>query len=224
MQSPIWIDQLIDPKALLVTAHPDDETIFAGGLILTSPPGTKWTIMCVTEEEERRCKEFYCACDYYEKNSRNSIIPIYLGIIPESEASLGQKQTQQLNKNLKNFGSNFDIIFTHNKEGEYGNEHHRAVNRSVLEVIANPNTWFFISPGSSNVCPDNLRSKIPNENKIVELDPTTLELKRTAFYECHKSEVEKYVIDWVNGKFSGDLRETLEWEFYKGKEEFTCKR
>ena len=41
-EDPLWLFDISHPKALLVVAHADDETIFAGGLILSSRK-TEWT-------------------------------------------------------------------------------------------------------------------------------------------------------------------------------------
>ena len=60
-----------DTSALLLVAHPDDETIFCGGTMLYYPK-CKWQVVCMTEGEgnaayeefEKKLKEFDLDKDY----------------------------------------------------------------------------------------------------------------------------------------------------------------
>lgn len=138
-------------------AHPDDETIFAGGLILSYP--AQWTIVCCVHEDDIRRFEFYRACEFLSDISENKIEPEYLGIPPNQ---LGKV----LPDALKQYRDKFDIVFTHNRMGEYGHEHHKLVHKNVIDNIAHENTWLFISPGSWNVNQNDLRSKKEEGNRI----------------------------------------------------------
>jgi hypothetical protein len=221
---PSWIDNIPNPKVLLIVAHPDDETIFAGGLILTSPLTTVWTILCVTEEQELRTQEFECACHQLSKFSGHKIIPVTLRIRPESPSNLGLQQTVDLDNILKGYKSGYDIVLTHNQFGEYGNEHHKAINKIVLEEIAGP-IWCFVSPGSTNINPNDVRSQKLSENIEITLPPEILRQKSRIFHECHRTQAEVYGMD-PNSYFfkTSDLRTTLEWEFLGGREEYTLKK
>lgn len=209
-----WIDEIQNPKALLVVAHPDDETIFAGGLILSSLE-TQWTIICCVHEYGPRREEFYRACEFLSQESGNPIEPNYLGTPPA-------QAFQSLSEYLIEYREGYDIVFTHNRMGEYGHEHHKFVHNTVINIVANPNTWLFISPGSSNVDQDKLRSKRADGNRAVHLNPETLRLKIRAFQDCYESQSKLYGYDQETGELrETDLRETLHWEFESGKEEYT---
>jgi len=214
MIEPKWINEIKNPKALLVVAHPDDETIFAGGLILTSQD-TQWTIICCKYEEEPRQHEFRRACDFLAKNSGNQIEPIVVSKELNYREIVDELRRHEVSK--------YDIVFTHNYMGEYGNEDHKYVLRSIIETIDHPNTWLFISPGSCNVNQDEFRSKIPNGNKWLDLPLKILNLKKRAFQECHITEARKYGYDYTgylrNG--SNQLRPTLLWSFEAGSEQYT---
>lgn len=212
---PMWLFDIPNPRTLLVVAHPDDETIFAGGLILCSRQ-THWTIVCCTTEYEQRQHEFVEACKFLAKESGNRIDPIVLGLLD------GQIDPGTLAKKLRPYAKGYDIVITHNREGEYGHEDHKLVHRYVVDVIANPNTWVFISHGSTNVNQERLKSKIPGGNFVLNLPPEIRRLKIRAFQECHVSQADLYGYDETEKLRNTDLRETLYWYFEDpGREEYT---
>lgn len=217
---PLWLFHISEPRALLVVAHPDDETIFAGGLILRSRE-TRWTVVCCTDEGNRgRRNEFRHACEFLARHSGNRVEPVCLGLIPRD---LGDIDHLALTQALRSYALRYDIVFTHNSRGEYGHEHHRVVHRCVINSIGNPNTWTFISPGSKNVNQEELRSTIPNGNVPVDLSPEILTLKVQAFQECHVSQARLYGYDSVSAELRNtDLKGTLSWYFENpGREEYT---
>lgn len=149
---PVWLFDIPKPRALLVVAHPDDETIFAGGLILCSRE-TQWTILCCTTESHQRQQEFLDACQFLAKTSGNRINPVSFGLVD------GHIDLLALAEELRSYATGYDIVFTHNSRGEYGHPDHKLVHKCVIDSIANPNTWVFISPGSKNVNQEELRNK-----------------------------------------------------------------
>ncbi|MDH5440432.1 MAG: PIG-L family deacetylase [Candidatus Bathyarchaeota archaeon] len=215
--TPVWLFDIPKPKALLVVAHPDDETIFTGGLILSSR-NTHWTIVCCTETPSRRA-EFISACELLAEESSNPAKSILLGLIAD------HIEYSSLVDKLKAYSVGYDIVFTHNRQGEYGHEDHKLVHRCVVESIANPNTWVFISPGSSNVNQEVLRSLEPCGNYVLEVSPTIRRLKTRIFQECHASQSQLYGYDSSGNLRQTDLRETLYWYFENpGREECTFYR
>ena len=214
-----WLFDLSKSKALLVVAHPDDETIFAGGLILLSRE-TQWTVVCCTDEgNPTRQNEFLCACEFMAEHSGNSIEPVFLNLLQKNEENFDH---HALIEALSPYAKGYDIVVTHNSQGEYGHEHHRLVHSCVIEAIDTSNIWFFISPGSSNVNPDKLRSKTPNGNASLDLNSDTIRLKAQAFQECHVSQAMIYGYNPVSSELRNtDLKETLLWYFENpGREEY----
>ncbi len=214
---PVWLLDIPKPRVLLVVAHADDETIFAGGLILYSRQ-TEWTIICVHPENNQRRGEFISACRFLATYSGNHINPILLDTALDRDKNV---EVSWLVEELTPYASGYDLILTHNREGEYGHENHRRVHRCVVDSIANPNTWVFISPGSTNVNQQELRSKKAGGNFTLSLSPEIQKLKIRAFQECHLSQAEIYGYNETGKLRYTDLRDTLIWEFESGKEEYT---
>jgi LmbE family N-acetylglucosaminyl deacetylase len=215
-KNPLWLCNISESSALLIVAHSDDETIFAGGLILSSQ-NTRWTIVCCFDEgDPRRRHEFLCACRFFNQQSENCVQPDFLGLGSNIEQP-------ELSLKLKVYAKGYDIVLTHNREGEYGNEHHKLVHRSVIESIGNPNTWVFISPGSANVYQDELRSHQPSGKVVLDLSDETIQMKEQCFHECHTSQAVLYGRDTISGEFKeSDLKKTLEWYFkHPRKEEYS---
>jgi LmbE family N-acetylglucosaminyl deacetylase len=119
-------------NALVIVAHPDDETIWFGGAIMKNPQ-IKWTIfsLCRSSDTDREPK-FQKVCKQYnaeaiitdldddEKLTINQTIPIIKKYIKDK---------------LNN--QNFDYLFTHGANGEYGHDRHIGVHQAVTEMIHN---------------------------------------------------------------------------------------
>ena len=55
-------------KAVIIVAHPDDETIWAGGLVL-SHPDWDWTVLSLCRADDtNRCPKFYVVCKILRAN------------------------------------------------------------------------------------------------------------------------------------------------------------
>ena len=100
----------------IIVAHPDDETLWAGGLPIRFKD-KKWTVICcsVPVADPERAHKFVNVCEFlgvdWMKNDRL-----------ESDFDVPHVDL-----------SPFDCIFTHNANGEYGNRHHIRVHDWVCE-------------------------------------------------------------------------------------------
>lgn len=117
-------------QCVMVVAHPDDETLWGAGLLLSEPGD--WTVICcsVPRHDSIRAWKFFDACDVLGVKGR---------IIPSTETSPDE--------DLKHLDiidlSEFDWIVTHNAQGEYGHKHHRHVHRAVTERYSHKKIWTF---------------------------------------------------------------------------------
>lgn len=106
----------------IVVAHPDDETLWAGGLPVRFRDKQWNVIVCsIPRIDPQRVGRLKAACDFL--HAAYTYLPI-------TETAPGEKLNGLETLDL----STFDCIFTHNSAGEYGHSHHKHVHERVLEV------------------------------------------------------------------------------------------
>jgi len=122
-------------KALVVVAHPDDETIWCGGTILSSP-GVDWTIISLCRKHDKdRAPRFFNACrEYGARCAMSDIDDDHPGRSLRSLA--GMKKSILAMVDDVGPGRRYDDIFTHGKNGEYGHKRHKEVHESVRELVS----------------------------------------------------------------------------------------
>lgn len=122
-------------NALIITAHPDDESLFMGGTIAEFKRWS-WRLLCVTDCDERynmaRRMELLRACGIYAKHG-SRIEPFMLGVTKRNGSFNKAEITEKINDFLRLAGGQ-DVIFTHDKAGEYGHKTHRLVHDAVRDA------------------------------------------------------------------------------------------
>lgn len=120
----------------VIVAHPDDEVLWAGGLILSNP-GLKWTVICcsIPRIDTERAWLWNDACDRLGVSDKKLFPALesppdqYLGALPEVKG--------------------YSAYITHGFDGEYGHLHHRQVHHHV-KLSADAPVYCFSLNGKHN--------------------------------------------------------------------------
>ena len=125
------LDEIVDDdvKNLMIVAHPDDEVLWGGGHLMTQD----YLVVCMTNgKNKQRAEEFskvmeesgnkYLMLDYPDKvaGRRDNWESVKEQMISDLELLINYKD--------------WDIIVTHNQNGEYGHIQHQEVHSFVTEI------------------------------------------------------------------------------------------
>jgi len=128
---------------VLIVAHPDDETLWAGGTILCHP-SWKWFIVCLCRGSDiDRAPKFYKALKILKSDG-------IMGDLDDGpdQKPLREKEVEQTILDLLP-PKHFDIIISHNPSGEYTRHlRHEEVSRAVIMLwntgkISTSELWTF---------------------------------------------------------------------------------
>lgn len=134
-------------NALCIVAHPDDETIWMGGTIRKNSDWG-WTILSLCRRDDKdRAPRFRKVCKYLKAT------PIMENLDDETEGHIKQKEvTKKVLEALPK--TNYDYIFTHGGNGEYGHARHIDVHKAIKKLIKlkhlSCNKLFFFSINNNN--------------------------------------------------------------------------
>lgn len=161
-------------RALLVVAHPDDETLFFGGMVL-SEPKWEWTIACVTDanadgQGKKRLRQFASACKT-------------LGASYSEALGLPDRYNKRLDADVIDAWletmADFDVVFTHGILGEYFHPHHQDVSFAVhRHFLGHADVW---SP-AYNAFPQ----------AIVRIEPKSYRIKTKILSTIYFSETQRF--------------------------------
>jgi hypothetical protein len=138
-------------KAIAVVAHPDDCVIFAYSFIYNYPD-IDWTILYLTYTHWD-----YRGSELFKFWNQRNIPTIFLGYVDDWHDIENKKisfDIEQAQREIQGIIKDFDIVLTHNAQGEYGHLHHVFVNQCCdqhpnLITFANHSqgTEYSIPPG-----------------------------------------------------------------------------
>jgi len=119
---------------LMIVAHPDDETIWAGAHLIKDD----YFVVCMTNKSNKvRNAEFHKAIEF--SNDRCMMLD-YPDKIFNQRSDWDNIETN-IKADVKTLVEykNWDCIVTHNKDGEYGHQHHKSLNKFVTHVVEDEN-------------------------------------------------------------------------------------
>ena len=197
-------------RVLVVSSHPDDETVFAGGTLAKyASEGHSVYIVEITRGEggevgnppvgpksnlaEYREKELRCAAAALGAREAR-----FLGFVDPS-IEIGEP-SMRVNAELEELARGLvdqideirpDIIITHGSSGEYGHPQHVYTLKAVQEALRKLAPWYpdeFLtwSANTGENAEDRLTNK--NDQADVVLDISPWFSKKLAAMECHRSQ------------------------------------
>ena len=132
-------------KAVAMVAHPDDCVIFAYSFI-NHHSNYEWTICYLTyTEHDPRGREF---AEFWNKRG---ITTKFLGYVDDWHDIENKKisfDTASATADIQKIIAEYDLVLTHNEEGDYGHLHHVFVNQATAN---HPNRVTFAGPGQGTV-------------------------------------------------------------------------
>jgi LmbE family N-acetylglucosaminyl deacetylase len=117
-------------KVAIIVAHPDDETIWSGGLILQKPEW-EWTVLslCRADDPDRSRK--------FESVSGVLGFHAFISNVDDSNPLKQINAQRDIGSRILNFLAStcWDLCLTHGANGEYGHPRHKAVHDEVVRLL-----------------------------------------------------------------------------------------
>jgi hypothetical protein len=168
--------------ALVIVAHPDDEIIWCGGLMLQNPDWD-WSVLSLSRKNDPdRCPKFHRVCDILGAKAFISDLDDSSPLKPINwRREIARRVIECLDRH------DWDLLITHGSNGEYGHQRHQEVHAEVLSLIGRGvlgcgELWTFAydCDAGTKTCKVD-----PHADMIVELSDAHLHEKRRIIQEVY---------------------------------------
>ena len=137
------MDRKIPKSVAVIVAHPDDETLWAGGTILSNPSWKCFIVCLCRKSDAERAAKFYKALQFLKSEG-------IIGDIDDGpdQKPLDEKEVERAIMHLLP-KTHFDLIISHNPSGEYTRHiRHEEVSKAVITLwhagkITTDKLWTF---------------------------------------------------------------------------------
>ena len=166
-------------KVLVVAAHPDDETIWMGGSLLKNIGKWDLTIVCLCRKNDKdRAPKFRKVCKFLGAKK------FYMSDLEDE--NLNYIGEEEVVKRIKRFANKeYDYVFTHGKNGEYGHPRHVLTYFGVVEMIKtslikSKKLFLFSYVSKGQYCYTN-----KNADMFIKLNRTLLNTKKSIVQDIY---------------------------------------
>jgi hypothetical protein len=192
-------------KVLVIVAHPDDETIWMGGTILKNLDKWDLTIISLCRKNDKdRNPKFKKVCELLNAKC-------FISNLDDSENGYYKKiSEQEIIKHIQKFADkDYDLIFTHGKNGEYGHIRHIEIHNTVEKMIKRgilccKQIFFFAYVRKGKYC-----AVDPNANKFIKLNDSQTLRKWGIIKKIYGFKRESFEFKSTNKKESFEQKENL---------------
>ncbi|MBI2028607.1 MAG: PIG-L family deacetylase [Candidatus Levybacteria bacterium] len=192
-------------KAAIVVAHPDDEIIWVGGTLLVHKDW-HWKIYIATHnKDDDRGKECINGINQLKGQGISNLEYEFLETMPDVQEYEKLNKTEIYGKLNTLDLAGFNIIFTHNIDGEYGHGNHKILGEFFKE--SQMNVWHILCPAIQNPRVKQVGGQVESSY----LTPTVLKTKRDIFQNSYPTQ---------NYLWNG-FTDFMTFQFYSGVEMFT---
>lgn len=189
-------------KVLVVVAHPDDETIWMGGTILKNREEWDLTIVCLCRGGDvDRSPKFKKVCEMFGAKC-------FISDLDDAEDGDYKKISErEIIERIKKFADkDYDIVFTHGVNGEYGHVRHIEVHNSVEKMIKDgiiccERVFFFAYVLRGGCCVADARA-----DKFISYDNFIGEEKRSVVHKVYGFERQSFEFRSANKRESFKIK------------------
>jgi len=186
-------------SAAVIVAHPDDETLWCGGVILINPK-IDWTILTLCRKSDPdRVPKFFKAAGRY--NAAGIMADLDDG--PEQSPLAGAEIQRTILENLPR--KDFDLILTHSPKGEYTRHlRHEEISEAVFslwqdgKLKAEKLLMFAYEDGGGEYSP----RPVKNADITISLAKNVLKIKRDIIITTYGFSSDSFEVKAINSKES----------------------